>query len=120
MRDAIAHEHGAVEGNYPSSFPKNAKAQYDWFVKNNHTVSDNYRNAEAGDFIFWDRSGNNTKYHVGVVVRVTGEGVAKKVYVLSAQFNNGKPPTVKKEVELLKNGEQRGWGQPFVAIARMK
>lgn len=103
------------------NFPSTAREQYEWLKKNGETSND-YKDAQPGDFIFWDRGDN--KCHTGIVTKVETVNGQVKVYVLQAQLNKGNAPTVKKEMVLIttegKEGQLSGFNQPFIGVGRVK
>ncbi|WP_299886173.1 RHS repeat-associated core domain-containing protein [uncultured Lacinutrix sp.] len=96
------------------SIPRVAFDQAVWYQKNG-VWSDNLSNASPGDHIFWKRG--KKAYHTGIVLSVTTTANGVKIKVIQAQKNNYKPGSIKVQ-RLMKNGEMRGFNQPFVGLGR--
>ena len=95
--------------------PRVAYDQENWYKENGES-SNKLSDAQAGDHIFWKRGFE--KRHTGVVLDVTisAEGV-KKITVIQSQVNRHRPGSIKVQT-LMKNGEMRGFNQPFVSLGR--
>ncbi|MFL9836772.1 toxin TcdB middle/N-terminal domain-containing protein [Flavobacterium sp. ST-75] len=99
----------AKEAGY--TLPRVAYDQAVWY-QNHGTWSTKLADAQAGDHIFWKRSGG---YHTGVVLEVSNG----KIRVIQAQTNGYRPGSIQAH-NLLPNGEMKGFNQPFIGVGRYK
>jgi RHS repeat-associated protein len=90
-----------------------AIAQAKWYKKNGQW-SDNLKEVQKGDHIFWLRDGG---YHTGVVSESTLAGNQRVIKAVQAQTFNHKPGSIQ-EQKLLSNGEIQGFHQKFVGVGR--
>ena len=102
----------ALKAGY--KIPRNAFQQAKWYQRYG-IWSDKLSDAQAGDHIFWERGINAC--HTGIVLKVSAGNIIIKV--IQAQTFNHKPGSIHIQ-QLTKNGQMRGFGQPFVGVGRKK
>jgi len=99
----------AFEAGY--KLPRQAFDQANWFRKNGF-FSTSLDDIEEGDHIFWERAKN--AYHTEIILDTSNPNSIK---VIHSQTFNHQPGSIRVQT-LMKNGQIKGFHQPFVGVGK--